>query len=184
MDTRAELRDIIREQSILRRPEGYILASGKWSPYYFDLKLTTVSNPYALWLAARLMLEGIDILPMRPDAIGGLTTGAVPLVVAISLLANREGKTLPGFFVRDEQKTHGTERVIEGRVTDGMKVVIVDDVITTGGSVMKAIRPVEKQGAKVLHVLVLVDRGEGGIAALREQGYHAESIFTSGELLD
>src|SRR5437867_2886067 len=132
MDAKTELRGIIKEQSVLRRPEGYILASGKWSPHYFDLKLTTLSNPHALSLAARLMLDKIWALPGRVDAVGGLTAGADPLVVAVSLVALREGKTLPGFFVRDEQKTHGTAAVIEGNVTDAMNVVIVDDVITTG----------------------------------------------------
>ena len=182
MDAREELRGIIREQSFLRRPEGYVLTSGKWSPHYFDLKLTTLSNPHALTLAAGIMLDKMRALPMRVDAVGGLTAGADPLVVATALLALRQGWTLPGFFVRDEQKTHGTERVIEGRVTDDMNVVIVDDVITTGRSVMKAIRPVEKQGAKVLQVLILVDREEGGISFLKEQGYQVEAIFSSSEL--
>lgn len=182
MSDREELREIIREQSFLRRPEGYTLASGKWSPYYVDLKLTTLSNPRALFLAASIMLERILGLPRRAEAVGGLTSGADPLIVAISQLALRRGVTLPGFFVRDEQKTHGTERVIEGSVTDGMSVVIVDDVITTGRSVTKAIRPVEKQGAKVLRVLVLVDRQEGGIEFLGDQGYQAEAVFSSSEL--
>jgi orotate phosphoribosyltransferase len=182
MDAREELRGIIREQSCLRRPEGYTLASGKWSPYYFDLKQTTLSNPHALTLAAGLILDRMRALPQRVDAVGGLTAGADPLVVATSLVALRQGWKLPGFFVRDEQKTHGTERVIEGSVTDGMNVVIVDDVITTGRSVMKAIRPVEKQGARVLQVLILVDREEGGIGYLREQGYRAEALYSSSEL--
>jgi orotate phosphoribosyltransferase len=182
MDAKDELREIVRQQSFLRRPEGYVLASGKWSPYYFDLKLTTLSNPHALTLAAGIMLDKMWALPKLPDAVGGLTAGADPLVVATALVAQRQGWTLPGFFVRDEQKTHGTERVIEGNVTDGMNVVIVDDVLTTGRSVMKAIRPVEKQGAKVLQVLILVDREEGGIAYLKEQGYQAEAIFSSSEL--
>lgn len=181
MGTREELREIIAAESLLTREEGYVLASGNWSPYYFDLKLTTLSNPHALALAARLLLNKINAL-MGVDAIGGLTSGADPLVIAVSQLAEREGRTLPGFFVRDEQKAHGTQREIEGTVKDGMNVVILDDVITTGNSVLKAIRPVEKRGARVVHVFILVDREEGGIEALRAQEYNVEPIFTYSEL--
>jgi orotate phosphoribosyltransferase len=182
MSAREELRAIIAKHSLLTRPEGFLLASGKRSPWYFDLKLTTLSSPHALSLAARILLDRINDLPGRIDAVGGLTSGADPLVVSVSLLAYREGRVLPGFFVRDEQKSHGTEHVIEGTVTDGMKVVILDDVITTGGSVMKAIKPVEKQGATIAYIFILVDREEGGIEALREQGYKVEPVFRFSEL--
>lgn len=182
MDAREELRAIIKRHSLLSRPEGYVLASGKRSPYYFDLKLTTLSNPRALFLASRLLLDRIAALPERVDAIGGLTSGADPLLIGVSQLALREGRVLPAFFVRDEQKTHGTERVIEGSVSDGMNVVILDDVITTGNSVLKAIHPVEKQGARVVHVFILVDREEGGVDHLRERNYAVEPIFSYSEL--
>jgi orotate phosphoribosyltransferase len=180
MDAKEELRQIIMDHSFLTRPEGYLLASGKRSPYYFDLKLTTLSNPRALYLASRILLDRIS---ERVDMIGGLTSGADPLLIGVSQLALREGRVLPAFFVRDEQKTHGTERVIEGTVEDGMNVAIVDDVITTGGSVVKAIRPVEKRGAKVVQILILVDRQEGGIESLREHGYAAEPMFHLAELV-
>jgi orotate phosphoribosyltransferase len=182
MGVREELRDIIASQSLLTRPEGYVLASGKWSPYYFDLKLTTLSNPHALRLAGRLLFDKIGALVPRIDAIGGLTSGADPLVIAVSQLAIHGGRLLPGFFVRDEQKTHGTERVIEGTVNDGMNVVILDDVITTGNSVVKAIGPVAKRGARVVQVFVLVDREEGGVQSLRDHGHSVEPIFTYSEL--
>jgi len=183
MDSRDELRAIIVSQSLLTRPEGYVLASGKPSSYYFDLKLTTLSSPFALSLAARLLLDKINALSEPVDAIGGLTSGADPLTIAVSLLAFREGRTLPAFFVRDEQKAHGTQRDIEGIVEDGMSVVILDDVMTTGNSVLKAIKPVEKRGARVVHIFVLVDREEGGIAFLREQKYKVDPVFTYGELI-
>jgi orotate phosphoribosyltransferase len=182
MGPREELREIIASQSLLTREEGYTLASGKRSPYYFDLKLTTLSSPRALFLAARLILDKINALPAPVDAIGGLTSGADPLVIAVSQLAMREGRILPALFVRDEQKAHGTQRVIEGTVRDGMKVVILDDVITTGNSVLKAIQPVEKKGAQVVHVFILVDREEGGIELLREQHYNVDPLFTYSEL--
>jgi len=183
MDTRDELKQIVATKSLLTRPEGYTLASGQWSPYYFDLKLTTLSDPHALSLAARLLLERISALDVRVDAVGGLTSGADPLVVATSLLALQASRVLPGFFVRDEQKHHGTERVIEGLVSEGMNVVILDDVITKGNSVLKAIKPVEKRGAHVVRVLVLVDREEGGIKFLSDLGYTVEPIFTHSELV-
>jgi orotate phosphoribosyltransferase len=179
---REELRQIIATHSLLYREEGFLLASGKRSQHYFDLKLTTLSNPEALFLASRVLLDKIRTLGVHIDAVGGLTSGADPLVIAVSQLALRDGLVLPAFFVRDEQKTHGTERMIEGTVTDGMNVVILDDVITTGGSVLKAIRPVEKQGARVVQILILVDREEGGLEALRERGYSVEPIFSYGEL--
>jgi orotate phosphoribosyltransferase len=112
-----------------------------------------------------------------------LTSGADPLVIAVSQLANHEGRHLPAFFIRDEQKTHGTERAIEGVVNDGMNVVILDDVMTTGGSILKAIGPVVKRGARVVGVYVLVDREEGGAQAVRDRGYRVESLFTYSELM-
>ena len=183
MDTRNELKQIVAAKSLFTRPEGYTLASGQWSPYYFDLKQTTLSDPRALRLASVLLLDRINALGVHIDAIGGLTSGADPLIVATSQTALQSGQILPGFFVRDEQKHHGTERLIEGIVTEGMNVVILDDVITRGTSVLKAIEPVEKIGARVVGVLILVDREEGGIAFLASKGHTAEPIFTRSELV-
>lgn len=182
MSVRDELRAIITKHSVLYREEGFLLASGTRSKYYFDLKLTTLSNPHALALAARLLLDRIVALP-HIDAVGGLTSGADPLIIAVSQLALREGRTLPGFFVRDEQKVHGTEREIEGAVEHGMNVVILDDVITRGSSVLKAIRIAESRGAKVARVLILVDREAGGMKLLRGEGYEVDAIFTTSEIL-
>jgi len=183
MTAREELRQIIAKESVLFREEGFLLASGKRSKYYYDLKLTTLNNPHALWLASKLMLEKITSFGRHVDAVGGLTSGADPLVVAVSLLAKSQGIHLPGFFVREKPKAHGTERVIEGVVTPGMSVVIVDDVITQGNSVLKAIKGAEEKGAEVVQVLILVDREEGGLGFLRSQGYCVEPIFTHTELI-
>jgi orotate phosphoribosyltransferase len=183
MDDHEELKQIIMEKSILRREGGYILASGAWSPYYFDLKLTTLSDPRALELAARGVLELIKQLGEQVDAVGGLTSGADPLVVGTSLAALKAGMRLPGFFVRDMPKNHGTERVIEGTVYPGMNVVIVDDVITKGTSVLKAIRGAEEAGARVLAAIILVDREEGGVKFLTDKGYKVLPMFKYGELM-
>jgi orotate phosphoribosyltransferase len=134
-------------------------------------------------LASVLLLDKINALGVRIDAIGGLTSGADPLIVATSLIALKSGQILPGFFVRDEQKLHGTEELIAGIVNEGMNVVILDDVITRGKSVLKAIEPVEKIGAHVVRVLILVDREEGGIEFLASKGHKAEPIFTYTELI-
>jgi orotate phosphoribosyltransferase len=182
MNAREELRQIIAKESIHFREEGFLLSSGKRSQYYYDLKLTTLSNPHALSLAARVLYDKIAALPERVDAIGGLTSGADPLVVAVSLLALTEGRNLPGFFVRAKPKGHGTERLIEGALDNGVNVVILDDVITQGNSVLKAIKGAEEAGAHVVHSLILVDREEGGVAFLRDQGYRVEAIFTHTEL--
>lgn len=183
MNAREELRQIIAKESIHYREEGFLLSSGKRSQYYYDLKLTTLSNPHALSLAARLLLDKITTLPDRVDAVGGLTSGADPLVVAVSLLAIAEGRRLPGFFVRAKPKGHGTERLIEGIVEKGMNVVILDDVITQGNSVLKAIKGAEDEGAHVVSAFILVDREEGGMAFLRDQGYRVEAMFTHTELV-
>ena len=181
MTDRQELEEIVASHSLLRRPGGYILASGKHSPYYFDLKLTTLSKPRALYLAAKILWEKIRTLG-RVDAVGGLTSGADPLIIAVSQFALSAGTTLPAFFVRDEQKSHGTQRIVEGMVEDGMTVVILDDVITTGNSVLKAIVPTEKRGARIAKVFILVDREEGGIANLQAHGYDVEALFSHTEL--
>ena len=183
MNARQELRRIIAKESVRYREEGFLLASGTRSQYYYDLKLTTLSNPYALSLAAEILLDRIAALPDRVDAVGGLTSGADPLVVAVSLLAIKQERRLPGFFVREKPKAHGTERVIEGVVEKGMNVVILDDVITQGHSVLKAIKGAEEQGAHVVSVLILVDREEGGVKFLRDQGYNVEPMFTHTELV-
>jgi orotate phosphoribosyltransferase len=182
MDERAELRHIIARESVLVSEEGFVLASGKRSKYYYDVKRTTLSLPHALASAARLMLAEINALQEPVQAVGGLTSGADPLVVAISLAALIEGRNLPGFFVRDKAKGHGTERLIEGVLEPGMNVVIVDDVITQGNSVYKAIQGAEDQGARVVHVFILVDREEGGTPFLRDKGYKIKSLFTHSEL--
>lgn len=182
-DARDELKGIVVKKSLLTRPEGYVLASGQWSPYYFDLKLTTLSDPRALRLASEVLLDRIEALGEPVDAVGGLTSGADPLIIATSLLALERGRTLPGFFVRATQKGHGREQAIEGVVAPGMSVVILDDVITKGTSVLKAIDAVEKAGARVARVLVLVDREEGGVELLAETGHTVEPVFTHAELV-
>jgi orotate phosphoribosyltransferase len=179
MDAKAELREILRANSVLAG--RFVLASGKVSTYYLDCKRTTLSSPRGLHLTAELIFEQIWAIDPRPDAIGGLTIGAAPLSVAVSQMALGRGWELPIFVVRDERKGHGTERVIEGGVKAGWNVVIVDDVMTTGNSVQKAINAVVEQGAHVSRVIVLVDRDEGGRDTLKKHDLHI--IFSYRDLL-
>jgi orotate phosphoribosyltransferase len=178
MDDRAELLDILREKSY--RTGRFELVSGKVSDYYLDCKLTTLSSPRGRQLACRLMYDRVMGMVPRPTAIGGLTIGAAPLSLGISDLASRDRWELPVFVVRDEQKNHGTKKIVEGTVHPGSTVVVVDDVMTTGNSIMKAIVAVEAQGAKVGKVIVLIDREEGGGQTLAT--YDVESIFSYKDL--
>lgn len=181
MDERAELIEILRDKSLLKG--RFVLASGKESDYYLDCKRTTLSSPRGLYLASRLLFQQIKEIQHKKhiDAIGGLTIGAAPLSIGISQLALHHNWELPAFSVRDDQKAHGTKRLIEGGVEPGWNVVIVDDVMTTGNSVMKAIKAVEGQGARVAHVLILIDREEGGMDLLHE--YDVDVLFSYKRLV-
>lgn len=179
MGARDELREILTRTSLFRGQ--FILASGKASEYYFDCKLTTLSEPRGLKLAAQLMYERIASWTVRVDAVGGLVMGSAPLVIGVSLEALAHGRILPGFMVRKEPKAHGRAQLIEGVVKPGANVVIVEDVVTSGGSVLRAIRAVEQEGATVVKVLVLVDREEGAAETLRD--YEHEAIFSFKDLL-
>jgi orotate phosphoribosyltransferase len=180
MDAKDELREILKRTSLFRGQ--FVLASGKTSEYYFDCKLTTLSEPRGLKLAAQLLYERIARCPARIDAVGGLVMGSAPLVVGISLEALAHGTVLPGFMVRKDPKPHGRAQLIEGVVKPGANVAIVDDVVTSGGSVLKAIRAAEQEGARVVKVLMLVDREEGAAETLRD--YDHETIFSFKDLLD
>lgn len=184
MDDRAELRDMIAKDAILHG--DFLLASGKRSKYYLDCKKVTLCNPHALALAARLMLAKIKETEQQKsvhvDAIGGLTSGADPLLIAVSQLAYREGRKLPAFFVRDEQKSHGTKRTIEGDIPSGQNVVILDDVMTLGNSVLKAVRAAKEVGATVVKIFVLVDREEPDRSD-ELKAYDWAAIFTVREVL-
>jgi orotate phosphoribosyltransferase len=116
----------------------------------------------------------------RPDAIGGLTIGAAPLSITVSQMALERGWNLPVFVVRDEPKGHGTKKKIEGDFKPGWKVVIVDDVITTGNSVLKAITAAKDSGAEIAKVIILVDREESRLDNLKD--YDTDTIFTYKEL--
>lgn len=157
----------------------FTLASGKKSNYYINGKMSTLDSRGA-YLTARLFLAMIadDV----PDAVGGLTLGADPIVGAMLSLAGLEDLSLRGFIVRKETKDHGTKSLVEGPLSNGDRVVIVEDVVTTGGSSLKAIAAVRDIGCTVSRVLAVVDREEGARDNLAAEKVRLESIFTKTEL--
>jgi orotate phosphoribosyltransferase len=180
LNHRAELARILREKSLVRGE--FTLSSGKKSDYYLDCRLTTLDARGAL-LTGYCILELLDEMKIHPDAIGGPTMAADPVVSAVTVVSAIENRPLPGFLVRKEAKKHGRQKQIEGiEDLSGKKVLIVDDACTTGGSTLQAIEAAEQAGAQVVAVISLVDREEGGSAMLRAK-YNYRSVFTARELL-
>lgn len=178
MTTRDELFKHIVNHSL--KKGDFTLASGRKSNYYINGKMSTLDARGA-YLTARVFMAMIadDV----PDAVGGLTLGADPIVGAMLALAGLEDLRLKGFIVRKATKDHGTKSLVEGPLTKGDQVVIVEDTITTGGSSLQAIAAVKDMGCEVTRVLVVVDREEGARENLAKEGYRLESIFTASELL-
>jgi orotate phosphoribosyltransferase len=173
------LQEILAERSV--RTGNFVLASGKSSTIYVDARLTTMS-PDGMVLIGKLGLERIQSRDWNPDSIGGLTLGADPVAYAISHTSAHNRTPIRAFTVRKEPKEHGTGRRIEGPFRPGDRVVIVEDVITTGNSALQAITAVEKEGGVVVGVLAIVDRQDGGNDAIRSAGYSVEALTTIGDL--
>ena len=175
-----ELRDIIRRKSL--RVGDFTLSSGKKSSYYLDCRMTTLDARGAL-LIGRLILDQIRSHDIQADAIGGLTLGADPIATAVSVVSAIEGKPIPAFIVRKETKGHGMQRSIEGYDgKPGSRVVVVDDVCTTGDSILKAAEKAEEAGYQVSAAFCVVDREEGGTELITKR-YPFYPLFTAKELL-
>jgi orotate phosphoribosyltransferase len=154
----------------------FTLASGKKATYYLDGKQVTLDST-----GARLVAEGmLDLLAAgsMPTAVGGMSIGADPITASIITMSGVRGVPLKGFMVRKESKGHGTNQYIEGPVKSGDTVVIVEDVVTTGGSSLMAIERCEAFGLKVVGVLAIIDRMEGGTEAFSQRGYPLSSLLT------
>lgn len=164
------------------RRGSFTLASGRQSSLYIDARLTTMT-PEGQRLIGRLGLEALHAAGWQPDAVGGLTLGADPIAYAICHTSADSERPLKAFTVRKEAKGHGTGKQIEGPLVRGDRVVIVEDVITTGGSAARAIEAVTGEGAIPLGVLALVDREEGGREALESLGLRVLALTMASEIL-
>jgi orotate phosphoribosyltransferase len=158
------------------------LASGKESDFYIDARLTTMS-PEGLALIGPLALSALRKTGWAVDAIGGLTLGADPISYAISYASAASAHPLRAFTVRKEPKAHGTGKLLEGPIGEGDRVVIIEDVITTGGSALRAIEAVRSAKASVAGVLALVDREEGGRQAIEKTGVSVVSLVTASQIM-
>ena len=173
------LASLLKERSL--RLGQFTLASGKLSHYYVDARPTTMSAE-GLEVIGMLGVSAIAEESWTPRFVGGLTLGADPVAYAISFTSRRVPPVLDAFTVRKESKEHGTKNRIEGCFVAGSPVVVVEDVITTGGSVLTAVRAVEAARGEVVGVLGVVDRLEGGREAIEAAGYPIRTLVTVRDL--
>jgi len=186
MSASDQLRSLLLEKSV--RTGEFTLASGKTSDLYIDCRMTALDSTGARligevgWAVVRekIQADGLDIA-----AIGGMTLGADPISLAVGMTSGVQNpdEALDVYVVRKEPKGYGGGKQIEGCFSNGDTVVVVDDVITTGGSTLKAIDAIEREGGKVAFALVLVDREEGGRAAIEERGIPVVSLYTRTSLI-
>lgn len=183
-DKLAQLKNILLDKSI--RTGHFVLASGKESDLYVDCRITAL-DPIGANLIGELGWDLVqrEILKDGVESIGGMTMGADPISLAIGMHSALQGDSKPiqVFTVRKEPKGHGRGRRIEGNFVSGTKVIVVDDVITTGGSTLKAIDAIEEEGGEVIAALVLVDREEGGREAIEARNIPVYPLFTRTSLL-
>ena len=177
---RAALHHLLAERSARRG--RFTLASGRTSDFYVDARLTTMS-PEGLALIGPLALAEMDAAGWRADSVGGLTLGADPISYAIAYASAGSAHPVRAFTVRKEAKAHGTGKLVEGPFRSGDAVVVVEDVITTGGSALKAAAAIAAAGGRILGVLALVDREEGGREAIEDAGYQVRALARAADVL-
>jgi orotate phosphoribosyltransferase len=167
------LRGIIGRRSLLRDFD-FTLASGRASRFFFDMK-QTVFNPEGAALVADLLFDRIRLESI--DAVGGLETGAIPIVAALCARSWPE-KPIAGFFVRKEMKGHGTDQRVEGPLEPGSRVILLEDVTTTGTSVLQAAEQARRRDCTIVKIISVVDRLEGAADNLARAGFAFEALFT------
>ncbi len=178
---RDKLKRLIQERSLKVADQPvFKLSSGKMSRFYVDLKQITF-DPEGAYIIGKLMYEMIK--EFKPDGVGGLTLGADPIAYAVSFVSYMDGNPMKPFVVRKEPKGHGMKRQIEGLVKEGERVAVVEDVVTTAGSSLKAVRACKEAGLEVIGVFTIVDREEGGEENIRAEGLALYSLFKLSELL-
>lgn len=161
---------------------NFTLASGRQSSLYIDARLTTMT-PEGQQLIGRLGLAALADAHWDADAVGGLTLGADPIAYAICHASATSGRPVRSFTVRKEAKAHGTGKLVEGPLASGDRAVIIEDVITTGGSASRACEAVRAAGVTILGILALVDREEGGREHLESLGFTVRSLTRASEIL-
>jgi orotate phosphoribosyltransferase len=177
-----ELIEIICKKSFKYTKEpSFKLVSGRMSQFYVNCKPTTLS-PRGMFLVGHLVFE--DIKDLNPDGIGGMTFGADPMAMATAFVSELKGSPINAFSIRKTQKDHGIIRWIEGDMKPGQRVVIIDDVATTGGSTIKAIDRAGSEGLDVIKAVILVDRQEGGLENIRKHVKDVSTIITRDELME
>ncbi|MEW6067924.1 MAG: orotate phosphoribosyltransferase [Nitrospirota bacterium] len=157
------------------------LVSGRMSNYYFNCKAVTL-HPEGMHIIGSLIFDLIKDLDVK--GIGGLTLGADPIAYAVAYTSFLKGKPIEAFVVRKTSKSHGLMKWIEGNVKKGDKVVIVDDVITTGKSTIEAINRAKEEGLEIVKVITLIDRQEGGREAVESSGYKLDTVVTKDEVME
>ena len=170
------LKEIFEEKAVLHG--DFTLASGAKSTYYFDGRRVT-HDPEGATLVGTLMQELVH--ESGAEAIGGPTSAANAIITAVQVLSFQKKQPINGFYVRSEEKAHGTQQMIEGNLPDRPQapVAVVDDTMTTGGSLERAIEAVEAKGCKVVLVGVVVDRQQGGAARLKAKGYNVKALLVA-----
>jgi orotate phosphoribosyltransferase len=185
-ETYDQLKKMLLEKSV--RTGEFTLASGKTSDLYIDCRVTAL-DPVGARLVGQLgwatVRERIQSEGLNIDAIGGMTMGADPISLAVGMTSAMEhpDEMIQVFNIRKEPKGHGRGKQIEGNFKEGDEVIVVDDVITTGGSTIQAIEAIERAGGKVKFALILVDREEGGRAAIEARGVRVVSLYSRTTLL-
>lgn len=180
-DASARLARLLRDRALVH--ESVVLSSGRRASWYFDARQVLL-DPEGAALAGELGWAALA--PAAPRAVGGLTLGADPLVCAVSAAAWAGGERVTGFFVRKEAKKHGLQQWIEGPfIEEGTPVAVIDDVLTSGGSLVTAVEKARQAGGVVVAALVVIDRGEGGrgVAEAALDGAPLHSLFVADELL-
>ena len=177
-----ELIQLICEKSFkYSRKPSFKLVSGKMSHFYVNCKPTTLS-PRGMFLVGHLVFDAIKDL--KAHGIGGLTFGADPMAIATAFVSELKAKPMNAFSIRKTQKDHGIVRWIEGDMNPGQRVVIIDDVVTTGGSTIQAIERARSEGLEVVRAVILVDRQEGGLENIREHVTDVTAIITRDDLME
>lgn len=179
MTEHQELLRLLAERSVKRG--RFVLASGKISDLYVDARLTTMS-PEGLALIGPLAITAMRTAGWMPEAVGGLTLGADPVAHSVSIASYSRPPLIRAFTVRKEPKTHGTGKLIEGPFSAGDRVVVIEDVITTGASALTAISAITAAGGQIQGVLTLVDREDGGREAIEREGYSVISVARLSEI--